>query len=790
LWTWDDTREVIKRDVRSVLAIMDDYPEVTFTQSQAAGYEMIRTEEPGLFRKIVERIHEGRWEPATAQWVEGDTNLASGEAMASQLLEGVSFSREHLGITPRVLLAPDTFGHSANMPQLVTDSGVRVYYHMRCNPGGRGGDMWPAYWWEGLDGTRVLACSTKSYNSQLTAGSIARAAVDGLRAGLSTSLLLVGVGDHGGGPTRRGYDTLRSVGMAPGMPSARCSTIVAYAEEVVSSGVRIPVHRGESPTIFEGCYTTHVDVKWMNRDGENRLVTAETLAALAGLPRLNELTEAWRDLCFHQFHDILDGSGIPEIYVETRADHARLVETTESVIDRALSLLTADTTEGTITVVNPHGNDCADIVAVPAPTIAHSVLVDEAGESTSGQIAGNKLYFLARTPAFGVARYRIEAADGSESTAGPTVTPEGGTAEDPRYLRLETPHFRASIRADCGIITSLIDKRVDRELVAFGMRRPSDYDDPARPDLGLNVFQIVDERPHFMSAWQFQEVYAEHTLIDGATTELVEEGPVRCVVRVRHEFRASRITEDIIFYRDLPRIDFVARVDWQESGSHEHGIPNLKVAFTPDLDTCNPWFEIPYGAVSRRSNGQQVPALRWVDIGGADYGVAVLNDSTYAHDVLGSRVRLTLIRTAYSPDPRSDQGEHTFRFSLVPHVGDWREAAVPHLAAAFNQPLIARIADEPASPFTRDTRWQPELAAKGGVVTAALRVARNGKGTLVRLAEVSGRATQVTLGGIPDDATVWASDLTETRHHSVGQGPSTTLTLRPADVRTLIVERD
>lgn len=146
LWTWDDAKEVIKRDIRSVLAIMDDYPEATFTHSQPAGYEVVRQEEPELFAQIVRHVRAGRWEPGTMQWVEGDTNLASGEAMANQILEGVTFTREHLGVTPRLFMAPDTFGHSANMPQLVTDAGASVYFQTRCNPGLRTGPRWPAYW--------------------------------------------------------------------------------------------------------------------------------------------------------------------------------------------------------------------------------------------------------------------------------------------------------------------------------------------------------------------------------------------------------------------------------------------------------------------------------------------------------------------------------------------------------------------------------------------------------------------------------------------------------------------
>jgi alpha-mannosidase len=817
LWTWDETREVIKRDIRSVLAIMRDYPEVTFTHSQPAGYEVIRRDEPEMFTEIARHVAEGRWEAATTQWVEGDTNLASGEAMASQLLEGVTFTREHLHTSPTVFHAPDTFGHAANLPQLVTDAGVQVYYHHRGNPGDWRG-RWPAYWWEGLDGTRVLATSTITYNGTLTAQAIAEATVEAIRAGLPAGLLFVGVGDHGGGPTREGYDRLRRVRSAAGMPTSFCSTLAGFAEEIVASGAPLPVHRGESPTIFEGCYTTHADAKRVNRDGENRLVTAETLSALAGLERDATLTEAWRDLCFNQFHDILPGSAIHEVYEQTHRDYERLVATTDRAVDAALEVLHRGS-PGTVAVTNPAGHDRTELVIVDdldGLDVADGgsvAVIDADGRRTSGQITEAGLVFVAAVPAFGTAHYTIASASPDESIAEGvlTVRPDGGTADEPRYWRVETTHFAVAVRSDNGILTSFVDKRADRELVAFGMQRMSDYIDSARPDLGLNVFQIVDELPHGLSAWQYTEVGSEQNLIAGATTELVEDGPVRVVLRVRHTVRSSTITEDIVFYRDLPRVDFVARVDWQEPGGHEHGVPNLKVSFTPDLDECDAWFEVPYGAVRRRSNGQQVPALRWADVGGSDYGVAVLNDSIYGHDVLGNRMRLSLLRTAYAPDPRTDQGSYEFRFALVPHVGDWRQAGIPHQAASLNQPLLARrvpaatnptapAVTNPTAPAATDATttgaaaagaaapWSPQVDTEDGIVTTDLRVARDGSGTVIRLSEGAGRPTPVRVNGLPADATVWRADLTERRSTVAGTGPELSFTLSPWEVRTLIVD--
>jgi alpha-mannosidase len=788
LWTWDDAREVIKRDVRSVLAIMGDYPEVTFTHSQPAGYEVVRLEEPELFADIVRLVGEGRWEPATAQWVEGDTNLAGGEAMASQLLEGVTFSRRHLGVSPRLFFAPDTFGHSANMPQLVAEAGVDVYLHARCNPGDRDGERWPAYWWEAPDGTRVLACSPDGYNGTLTAGEIARAALRAHRAGLRAALLFVGVGDHGGGPTRHGYDTLRRIGQVAGMPRARCSTVSAYADDVRSMRVRLPVHRGESTTIFEGCYTSHADAKAANRSGENRLATAEALAAMAGLGRQEELDEAWRRLCFHQFHDVVGGAAVNEVYRHAAADHATIADVASTVTARAIGALAAGSDAGSIVVANPNGHRCTDVAVVAGvPSVRRPVLVDERGGRTAGQFTGDQLVFVADVPGFGVTRYQlVDAVDGEDVVEGPSVT---GSADGDRYFTVESSAFRVAVRKDCGVITSFVDKRCDRELVAFGMRRATDYLDAARPDLGLNILQLVDELPHFMSAWHFLEPHAEHSLLAGATTTLVEHGPVRVVLRVVHEPRSSRIVEDLVFYRDIPRVDLLLRIDWQEPGGSDHGVPNLELAFVPDLDQPAAWFEVPHAAVRRRANGQRVPALRWVDLGEEeDYGVAVLNDAVYGHDVLGTRIRLALVRTSYLPDPRSDHGEYEFRVGLVPHEGNWRAAAVPQLAASFNQPLVAAPVDVSGTAPAGGDRTTPTVETRFGLALASLRVARDGSSIVVRLVEMAGEGAGVTIGGVPAASSAWTSNLVEDRVASLDCDEDGILVeLRPWETRTVLI---
>ena len=695
LWTWPDTLQVIKRDFRNVLNLMDEYPELTFSHSQAATYEVIRQEEPKLFARLLERIKAGRWEPISMTWVEGDVNMASGEAHVRQLLEGVRYTREVLGCEPTTLHEPDTFGHAGNLPQLAASAGATRYYHHRANKGQE--NQWPAYWWEGDDGTRLLGISTYSYNGEIHARDLAQAAIRAHKFGHPCSLHFHGIGDHGGGPARQNLDALRRFQKLPLMPKSFCSTLAAYTRQLLEAGPSLPVHRGESSTIFEGCYTTHADTKRYNRHGENLLCTADTLAAMANQNHNAELTEAWRKVLFNQFHDILDGSAIHESYVKNGTDFDQAQATANAVCAAAMDALEAGMPAGRVAVANPLAWERQDWVTVAGCTGESDVwLIGDHGHVTPGQYTPQGLGFVARVPAFGTVSYRIakDAPGGAAAQkveAIPAFAPLdnrssnmlGAAAKDAPYLRVETPMYRIYIRRDCGILVSFFDKRVGRELVGFGLRRGSDYIDTARPDLALNVFQLLDEHPHGMSAWQYHEVHTEHSLLRGATTTLIESGPARCVLQVEHKVRSSTIKQQIIFYHDLPRVDFIADIDWQELGTSEKGVPDLKAAFTAHLPECEAWFETPFAAVRRPADGQEVPALRWTDVGGDTYGIALLNDSKYGHDALGNRLRITLVRSGYEPDAISDIGRHEIRYSLLPHPGNWRDAGVVRQATAF-----------------------------------------------------------------------------------------------------------
>jgi alpha-mannosidase len=513
------------------------------------------------------------------------------------------------------------------------------------------------------------------------------------------------------------------------------------------------------------------------------------------------MVEAWRALLFNHFHDILDGSAILEGYQKNAADFDMIKETAGAVTDGALAVLQRDMQPGRIAVTNPLGWERTDWVELPGLAAAGAAwLVDERGNRTPGQPTADGLGFVARVPAFATVSYAIvaEAPAPPDLLAEPCFAPTDArevnlladVAAEPPYYRIETPDFRAYLRRDSGILVGFLDKRVSRELIGYGMRRGSDYLDTARADLAFNVLQLLDEHPHGMSAWHMDEVHSEHSLLGGATTRVVESGPARLVLESQREARGSQILQRAVFYRDLARVDFQVDVHWRELGGPEQGVPNLKVAFTARLPECESWFETPFAAVRRPSDGQEVPALRWADVGGESYGVALLNDSKYGYDALGGRLRLTLVRSAYEPDAISDIGQHSIRYSLLPHSGDWRAAQVTRHAAGFNQPLIGRQIP-PEQPIGDESgyRWRPYLSHAGSVQIAGLKPAHQGGGWIVRLYESAGRTAEVELCGLPDGARAWQANLVEDRQAQLGiRDGAIRLIFRPWQVQTILVE--
>ncbi len=720
-WTWPDTVHCIRRDCKSAADLMDEYPDLTFTLSQVPIYDTLRKKDPDVFRRAVRRIREGRWECAASTWVEGDLNMADGESVARHMLYAADWTRKHLGVTARVFWAPDTFGHPGNMPQLARLGGCDAYFHWRCNPDKF--DSWPIWRWVGVDGTPIT-CFSEIYGGDLSPQVIFARVLRHLRDGRRNAFHVWGIGDHGGGLSRWQIENLRKYIGKPVMPTVQFSTMASLVEAVRKEHPRLKTAMGQTYTLFEGCFTTHAQAKADNRKCEGALLAAEALAALAGQDRTAVLRDAWTPVLFNQFHDILDGAAVHDSYKDARKRARKSLRAAAAVTREAVRALIRPVTSGrTLTVINPLGFEFnGPVRAVLPPGVA--CLMDSEGRLVPVQKLGREHVFIAKViPAFSHRTYRMLGTVPKEADRAPVSASEEGA-----YFKVETPIASLRIHRESGYIGSYVHKELGRELVSYGISLPQTHVPSTHAELALNVFQFRDESINWMSAWLINDILREENLLRGGSVRLLSSGPVFALFRVAHKIRSSTIEEDILVYRDFPRLDFEARIDWRERVG-DAGVPQLKVSFAGPMSAPCVRTEGPFSIREIPADGMEVPTQKWCDVSGREFGFALYNDSRYGMDALGSRMRITLLRNGSNPDPETDNGRHVIRFAYEPHEPGLSSAELVRRGMAFNRPPVAvvsgkfRLADVP----------QLTIHEAESVVCTALRRAEHSGDLLVRL---------------------------------------------------------
>jgi len=771
LWPWKDTVKVVGRDFSTVLRLMDEYADLHFSQSQAVTYKTAEDNFPQTFRGMKEKVKSGNWDVTASTWVEADLNMGGTEALVRQILYAKRYIIEKFGFEPRVCWEPDTFGHVWTMPQIMRKSGLEYYYFMRCGKGS------PMFWWEGPDGSRVLAFNSV-YNNIVTPRNVAQVARTFYEEfGLRTSMFVYGVGDHGGGPTVEDIKAAHLIRDKPTLPNAVLSSTHAFFNEVSKGRLRIPKVRDELNFTFDGCYTTHGDVKWYNRKCERLLVDAEKFGSMTGTHPKAELLEAWRKLLFIQFHDILDGSAVHETY-----DHADLLaeevvlaarKTLNESVKRIASEIRYSKETPRIVVFNPLSWERKDVVKVRVPLSLlpdNPVAVGSHGNRSPVQLDGDVAIFIANAPSLGYVTYYLEEGEPSNDVL----------ARDD--LTLENEALKVELDKDSGAIRTLYDKREGRYV--FNAQRHE-----ATMPMLSNLLQVLHEAPHGMSAWVIGKITRTDNLVRGAKMEVVERGPVRGRIRVSHEVGTSRITQDVTIYSEIPRVDFDTTIDWAEVGNLEVDSPMMKASFTPILDATKATFEIPFGYIERVADGREFPSLRWVDLSDGRYGLSLLNDCKYGFDVSGNTVRITLVRSAYSPDPVPDQRKHEILYSVYPHRGDWRRALTFRRGYEINHPFEATVlAGQNESTAQRPESESFLSISPENVVVSCLKLAEESDDLIVRIYEATGKGANAELCFGIAVSGAEETDLMEKRMSRLRVRKGTIrMKLGPSDIRTIRV---
>jgi len=739
LWPWEDTVDVIRRDFRTMDQLMDRYPELHFTQSQASTYWAMEVYEPEILERVKARVAEGRWEVAANTWVENDMNMSSSEAIAHHFLYTRRYMEQLFGAKPRLLWEPDTFGHPATLPQITRKGGAEYHYFCR---GGKGD---PLFWWESEDGSRVLSVHEPHwYLGEINPWqTVEKSILLAERCGLQHSLMVYGVGDHGGGATIRDLEMARAIDAAPCLPTLRLDTVTAFFDAVKAANPELPVRRGELNPVFAGCYTSHADVKRLNRAGERTLTDAEAVATAAALLTGHPyphaaLEDSWRAVLFQQFHDILCGCGIG---ITSRTAHAwaePAIARGKALADAALAALAKqlDTGDGPAACVfNSLPWSRTDPVALPVDWECAWV-TDDRGQRLPAQRSAEGLLIVAEeVPALGFRVYRPGDA---------TPLPGAGDVALAAPLTLENAHLRVQVDARSGAITHLWDKEAKRDLAANAHNERNAGLDTTGP---LNRLEVWWEQPHGMSAWQLGNISRIDRLVSGAEARLVESGPVRGTIEVRRSLLHSTLVQRLHLYRGSRAVVFDTEIDWHERGSDQTDAPMLRARFDATLGPTAATFQVPFGTIQRPADGQESAAQMWGDLTETtgEYGVALLNDCKYGYQAHGNTLGLTLVRASYEPDRNPDEGLHRFRYAYYPHLGTWQAAGVEEQAQGFNRPLLARAMQSAGAGTLQPGAPAISIAGEGVVATTVKLAEAGGGDVIVRLLELRGEAAVAEL---------------------------------------------
>ena len=794
LWTLSQTRRKAGRTFHNVMRLMDDFPDFTFVQSQAQLYDYVRRDYPELYRSIGQRVKDGRWEVIGGMWVEADCNISGGEALARQFLLGDKFFEEQFGegaYSP-VLWLPDVFGFPWSLPQLAKEAGLKYFFTIKLGWSQYNRIPYDSFWWQGIDGTRLLAhfsttlekdaSFVSTYNAKATPYEALSTwrnyqGKDWAETGQTPPLLMVyGYGDGGGGPTSEMLENIGLMGEFPAAPRVKPGRVGEFFEKLEREmGGRFPVWNGELYLEYHrGTYTTQARNKRANRKGEFLLHDAEFLASYAKtLPDDYEyphesLLRAWQLLCLNQFHDILPGTSIGQVYKDSLAHYGELFEVGDQVCEGALSHISRQL-GGDLLLVNPTSFTRVDLAFYEGQNPADDNLHRADGSAVAVQpIDGGLLLDAGELLPYSVIPLWIE--DG-------VVDPESGDVPDAKLSvsreHLENAFLRVELNAD-GDIKRVFDKVDQREVLPQGKI--------------ANQLQAFEDRPRTPDAWEIDISYEDKMwLAESAhSIEIVETGPLRVAIEIRRKIHHSQIVQRLSLVHNSPRLDFDTTVDWRE----RHIL--LKAAFPVDILAPYATYDIQWGAVQRPTHRNtswdwarfEVPAQKWIDLSEGGYGVSLLNDCKYGHDVHENVMRISLLRGPTYPDPEADLGEHHFVYSLYPHVGHSLAGTVAEAYALNDQLIVWRsaIPDEIQQPNTGSLL----RADRSNVLIETIKAAEDGRGLIVRLYENQGWRGSFTLNADFEIHQAWRTNLLERDQEKLRCGGNQLQgTIKPYQIMTL-----
>lgn len=779
LWTLGQTRQKVGRTFSNVLRLMEQFPEYRFTQSQPQLYKYTEQNFPEIFEGIKERVREGRWELIGGMWVEPDCNAIGAESLARQFLLGRGYFRRHFGdVDSPVVWLPDTFGYSWALPQLIKQAGMKYFITNKMS--------WNQYnhmpdqilWWQGIDGTKVLTHflttshggeellpHATTYNSVVDAAEIFGTWTNFRQKELHNELIAAyGFGDGGGGPTREMLENVEQFRSHPGAPRVRTGTVREFMDRIDREhGADLPIWNGEFYLEYHrGTLTGQARTKRNNRKSEFLLHDAEFLAAYAATVSdydypTADFNSAWELVCLNQFHDILPGSSITAVYEESEKDHERVRELAQTATAAAIEAISRVTPrDARLIAINPTSFG-GDRVGLFTGSIDGSVDV------LNQVVEGGTLIDLRDLSPYSVS---------AVSATGESIRENGlSIREDHGTITMTNSLIRLVINRK-GELSSVYDIDAEREVLADGSTG--------------NQLLAFEDRPNEFDAWDIDIFFEDRTerVIDVQSIKIIEEGPIRVGVEIRRHYRDSRIVQNIYLYYNSKRVDFETEIEWHESHIF------LKAAFPVAILSTFATYEIQWGNVERPTHRNtswdwakfETAAQKWGDLSEGDYGVALLNDSKYGYETKHNELRISLLKSATSPDQFADQGDHKMTYSLLPHRGDWR-GDVSRQAYDLNDPIIVRAVGGGDGSDNIDSLIRVDVP---NVVIETVKLSEDGDGIIARLFEHHRYRGNVTIQTGFELKQAYVCNLLEESEREIPvEGNSVILNVNPYQIVTL-----
>lgn len=792
LWRLKHTCEKASRSFSTVLRLMELFPDYIFLQTQPRIYAYIKEDFPEIYEEIRQRVKEGRWEIDGAMWVEADCNLTSGESLTRQILLGSRFMKEEFGKDPEYLWLPDVFGYSWALPQILKKSGIDTFMTTKISWNQFNRMPHDTFYWKGMDGTEILThfITTPDPGSDMGPffytynGMISPETIQGVWKGYQDKeinkdlLISYGYGDGGGGVNREMLECIQRLEKIPGLPKVQTSTAGEYFRKLHETVDHTDqyVHTWDGELYLEyhrGTYTSQGYNKRMNRKMELLYRKAEWLTAMKGIlagilsdAKQEELTAGWYDILTNQFHDIIPGSSIHDVYEDCRKMYPQIEQTAKNV-EQDFYASCMEKEEGCYTVFNASSWNLDGLVKVYG--CQEGCFTDEDGIELLSQNCGDHvLVSVPEIPSMGSRSIycRESLGESSQEQRVPFIV------ED---WKIETPYYHLVLN-EVGQISRLYDKEAQREVLPEGAC--------------ANVLQMFEDKPMNFDAWDIDIYYQEKMweITELRRMEVTECGPLRLVIRLEWEYMKSEFVQDMILYANDRRIDFVTEAEFQERQQL------LKVAFPVDIRSTYATYDIQYGNVQRPTHWNtswdwarfEKVGHRFADLSERGYGVSLMNDCKYGYDVKDNVMRLSLLKSALQPDHLQDLGHHVFTYSLLPHMGDFVEGKTVQEAHVLNNPFEAEAGKAPALA-------KQFLSFSGSQIEVdAVKKSEDGKYLVIRVHEFTGSRSLLTVKTGFEFRNWMIGDLRERptgEVHSWSEtGNEISFCLKPYEIVTLLLE--